>query len=524
MVCLSEQTLFQLMQNELPPARRQAVEEHVDRCATCRRAIALLARGDSWCSGTDGLDAPAGVDEQPALVPGTMVDHFRIVQPLGQGGLGRVYLAQDTQLQRWVAVKILRAELCCEPAGAHRLLDEARATARLGHPNIVSIFYAGIYRGSPFLALEHVQGETLRQRMTRAPLSTDEVLQVSLAVAEGLQEAHRHGVLHCDLKPENIMLSVDGRPRIVDFGLAALVDPGRAGASGEAAGPDGGESGEAASSAANADPPAGSMTSHRRTLRGTPAYMAPEQWRGEATTPATDVWALGCVLYELISGSRPFTGSTVPSLRARVTDPRPATGVGGAGVFPEELRTLCDACLDKQPGRRPSLVQIAAALRELRAALGRRRGGALSYLMILGGTILGFVALIIFLGSISVAVEPNTAVNLVSCMVMTAWGVAQLAASAWLLIRGVQRSAATVFLIILGSVVTLFGALLLLSVTASGFKEQWALELMYTVALGVVPLVVGVLLILAGALNTARRPDRKTRGGGRVQHGKVVLG
>jgi hypothetical protein len=264
----------------------------------------------------------------PLLAAGSRVDHFQVMRLLGQGGMGEVYLARDTTLGRRVALKLLRA-----PA-ARELLLEAQATARVSHPNIVSVYSTGEHEGQPYLALEYLEGQTLRARLLVERPAIKEGIRIAAAVADALAEAHRHGVLHRDLKPENILLASDGRPRVFDFGLA-LADAG--------------------------------------VSVGTPAYMAPEQWQAQPLTPATDVWALGLVLHELVSGRHPLGDGLAAELRALVTSPAPLPRLVLRADVPAALGDLIARCLDKEAARRPAASELAGVLAGL---LGRDRAPA----------------------------------------------------------------------------------------------------------------------------------------------------
>ncbi|NTX63708.1 protein kinase [Myxococcus sp. CA051A] len=258
--------------------------------------------------------------EEP-LASGSLVEGFRVLKLLGEGASGRVYLAQDLALGRHIALKFLRPELL-GPQSAERLLEEARTTARFNHPHIVTVHAAGVYQGQPFLALEYLEGETLRERMSRERMSPGEVLRVGRAIADALAEAHRHGIVHADLKPENILLPRDGRLRVVDFGLAR-----HAGTSAGAA-------------------------------SGTPAYMSPERWRGTPPAPAMDLWSLGVILHELLDGRRPVDDASLPVF---AFTPRPLPGptpeLAGAALVKD--------CLSLAPEARPTAESLARALTDL---------------------------------------------------------------------------------------------------------------------------------------------------------------
>ncbi|MCC6747714.1 MAG: protein kinase [Deltaproteobacteria bacterium] len=307
--------------------------------------------------------APAP-SEHHVLGPGSEVDHFRILRPLGEGGMGQVFLAQDTRLGRKVALKLIHPSQLASPEAKERFFLEARATARFSHPHIVTVYAVGEHDGRPYLALEHLEGRSLREGLGEGELSLPEALRVARAIAEALAEGHRHGVLHRDLKPENVILAKDGRPRVVDFGLAKLVSRAD------------GERSVSAEFAAVA--PGGGLAeptlSRFGELRGTPLYMAPEQWRGEPCTPATDLWAFGLVLCELALGRHPYGDFPLEELRRAIGEghaplPRPA----GFERLGEELARLLDDCLDRDPHRRP---RASEAVEILAAALTRESRGA----------------------------------------------------------------------------------------------------------------------------------------------------
>lgn len=250
---------------------------------------------------------------------GTEVDGLMVKRVIGEGGSGTVYLAQDLELGRPVALKLLRSS---GPELTAQLLDEARATASLSHPHIVTLFSAGSYHGHPYLALEYLPGDNLRQRLKAGPLPPLLAIRLGRAVAEALAEAHRGGVIHADLKPENIVVARDGRARVVDFGLSRWV---------------GGT----------------------RGVAGTPAYMAPERWRGAAPEPAVDLWSLGVLLQELVTGARPFPDSRLFELAtAEGLTPAPVDG-------PPEIAALIGACLSRAPAARPTAAWVAERLAAL---------------------------------------------------------------------------------------------------------------------------------------------------------------
>jgi eukaryotic-like serine/threonine-protein kinase len=248
------------------------------------------------------VEIPARHSERPHAVnerlTAALADRYRIERELGAGGMATVYLAQDFRHDRKVALKVLRPELAAV-IGAERFLYEIKTTANLQHPHILPLFDSGTVDGTVFYVMPFVQGETLRDRLTREKqLSIDDAVRITREVASALDYAHRHGVIHRDIKPENILLH-DGQALVADFGIAL-----------------------AASSAG------GSRMTETGMSLGTPHYMSPEQAMGEREiTPRSDVYALGCVLYEMLTGDPPFTGSTAQAIVAQVIteDPRPPT-------------------------------------------------------------------------------------------------------------------------------------------------------------------------------------------------------
>ncbi len=337
MGCPETNTLLEFVEGLLEPAPAEALELHMDGCPRCRRAVAgMISSGDDGVSDA-GADAGVGPDAGTggALRPGVMVDHFRLVHRIGRGGMGEVFLARDTQLGRRVALKVVRAhDRDLGQADVERLLQEARTTARFSHPNIVTIHAVGQHRGHPYLALEHVEGETLQLRAERqaTPFGVAEVLRMGAAVADALAEAHSHGVFHRDLKPANVILGRDGRLRVLDFGLALVAE-----AEGEVA---------------------------PRQHVGTPAYMAPEQWRGQGVGSAADVWALGVILFELLGGQRPWEADG-PAQQQELVSGTDAPPLGSLRKVPPALSRLVARCLLRDPAGRPSSEEVAQRLRAL---------------------------------------------------------------------------------------------------------------------------------------------------------------
>lgn len=208
-------------------------------------------------------------DDKAGLAPGSMVDHFKVLRLLGRGGMGTVYLCRDTVLGRKVALKVIRPEALGNQEARKRFMLEAQLTARLAHPHIVTLFGVGEHEGTPWVALEYLDGVTLKQRLLEERPGFRESLRIALPIAEALEAAHERGVLHRDLKPNNVLLARDGRPRVLDFGLAKLVSTEREASDLLA------RTGEIERDAQE------ELEDSRDTyVHGTPRYMSPEQWMG----------------------------------------------------------------------------------------------------------------------------------------------------------------------------------------------------------------------------------------------------
>jgi len=261
------------------------------------------------------------------LLPRDLIGRYRLRRLLGQGGMSSVYLARDTMLGRSVALKLVRPERVSATEAEH-FIREAQITAQLNHPHIVQVYDAGLQAGRAYLALEYLDGESLKARAERGRLSLDEVLRIAQAIAEALDHAHASRIHHCDLKPSNVMLPDDGRVRVVDFGLASM----------------GGAGGR---------------------LGGTPDWMAPEQWRKEPTTDRVDVWALAVMLHQLVFDRHPF-GATLEAIQRRdiVLDPNASPQIEH-GNIPGAIRDLLVRSLQRAPSARPSVAEWRSKLTDL---------------------------------------------------------------------------------------------------------------------------------------------------------------
>jgi eukaryotic-like serine/threonine-protein kinase len=261
----------------------------------------------------------------PQLPAGTRLGQYRVDALVGAGGMGQVYRATDTRLRRTVALKLLLPDLSLDPGFGARFEREARVLASLNHPNIAAIHGFEDADGVPALVLEFVEGPTLGDRLAKGPLPPTEALTVARQLARALEAAHDKGIVHRDLKPANIKITSSGIVKVLDFGIARVVDG----------------DGNAATNAGT----------HTGTILGTPAYMSPEQARGLVVDRRTDIWAFGCVLYEMLTGRGAFAADTASDSLAKVIEREPAWEALGSGM-PEPIRRLIKRCLQKDPARR----------------------------------------------------------------------------------------------------------------------------------------------------------------------------
>jgi eukaryotic-like serine/threonine-protein kinase len=273
------------------------------------------------------------------LNPGTRLGPYEIVAPLGAGGMGEVYKARDTRLERTVAVKILSPSVSAAPEFRQRFDREARVVSQLNHPHICALFDVGDQDGTAFLVMEYVEGETLAQRLKKGPLPVEQALRLAGEIADALDKAHRHGTVHRDLKPGNVMLTKAGA-KLLDFGLART---GVAQGSGVM---------ETRLVSTPASPAQSSPLTAQGTILGTFQYMSPEQIEGGEADARSDIWAFGCVLYEMISGRPAFQGKSQASLIAAILEREPTPITELQPVTPPALGRLIRTCLAKNPDDR----------------------------------------------------------------------------------------------------------------------------------------------------------------------------
>jgi serine/threonine-protein kinase len=330
--------------------------------------LAAHDEADSFIEAPALQDAAVLFAGAESLALGRMLDHYRIVAPLGAGGMGEVYLAEDMRLTRRVALKLLPASFSQEPERLHRFEQEAQAASALNHPNILMIYETGRHEAIYYIATEYIASETLRQRMTTTRLTLTEALDIAIQIASALTAAHEAKIAHRDIKPENVMLRTDGIVKVLDFGLAKPTAPSRAQVDTEAR----------TRARVKTDP---------GMVMGTANYMSPEQARGQAVDGRTDIWSLGVVLHEMLAGHVPFTSETPTDTLAAIlkTDAPPLSTV--APDAPAELERIVAKALRKDREERYQtakdlLIDLKDVKQELefqhklgRAVAPRRAGG-----------------------------------------------------------------------------------------------------------------------------------------------------
>jgi WD40 repeat protein/serine/threonine protein kinase len=356
--CPAREQLALLLAEQLSPPEADCIGEHVQACAGCQQALADLSGGNLLgpTRATPGPEprgeflrrlretmpasehAPGQANgHAPAPVAGwPQVAGYEVLSELGRGGMGVVYQARQVGLNRLVALKMIREGRHAGASEQARFRTEAEAVARLQHPNIVQVYEVGEEDGRPYLALEYVDGGSLADRLRGTPLPADEAARLVEVLARAVDVAHKRGVVHRDLKPANVLLTADGTPKVVDFGLAKRLD---------------------------------GVTPHTQTgaVLGTPDFMAPEQAEGKVVGPAADVHALGALLYQMLTGRPPFVAESALDtlMRVRLEEPVPPAVL--QPKTPRDLSTICLKCLQKEPGRRyPSALDLAEDLRRFR--------------------------------------------------------------------------------------------------------------------------------------------------------------
>ncbi|MFO0999441.1 MAG: bifunctional serine/threonine-protein kinase/formylglycine-generating enzyme family protein [Planctomycetaceae bacterium] len=307
-------------------SRRIEIVRRFEHLADVDHSETLVSQGSVDTSHLTNAPVPTAL--KPTTMPGS-IGPFRPLELLGEGGMGAVYLAEDPQLGRRVAVKVMKKELAADSDARHRFLREARAMATVEHDNIMTIYAVGEDQGMPYLVMPVLKGETLDDRLRReSRLSADETRRIGEEIAAGLAAAHSHGLIHRDIKPSNIWLEgTQGRVRILDFGLARP---------------------------ANDD----QKVTHSGAVLGTPAYMAPEQAAGAAATPRSDLFSLGAVLYRMTTGVQPFAGPNIMATLSNLANKQPEPPRKICPEVPESLSELILRLIAKPPEDRPESAAI----------------------------------------------------------------------------------------------------------------------------------------------------------------------
>jgi serine/threonine protein kinase len=315
--------------------------------ATRRKVEALLERDERERT---FLDQSAAALVRVTLAPGTTIGHYEIIDIAGIGGMGQVYRARDSRLKRTVAIKTLPA-FVRDSKRLAQFEQEATLLASLNHPNIAGIHDVIEIEAEPYLILEFIEGPTLAERLQSGPIPVGEVLRIARQIASALESAHEKGIVHRDLKPSNIKIGTDDRVKVLDFGLAKIFAETKT------------EAGVLP------DPAANLSESDRSLLRGTPSYMSPEQVQGKSIDKRSDIWALGCILYELLTGMRAFGREDTPDKVDSILKREPDWSLLPRQT-PAALARLLRRCLEKNPARR---LQSAGDLRQIIEGIQNRR-------------------------------------------------------------------------------------------------------------------------------------------------------
>ena len=279
---------------------------------------------------------------------GQIISHYRITEKLGEGGMGVVYRAEDTKLRRPVALKFLTQQLLDSEEHRDRFLREAQAAAALDHPNICTVYEIDEAEGQTFLAMAFVEGQSLKEKIEARPLKLDQALDLAIQTARGLEAAHKKGIVHRDIKPANLMLTEEGQVKVMDFGLAQLADR--------------------------------SKLTKTATILGTPAYMSPEQARCLQADRRTDIWSLGVVIYEMVTGRLPFEGERQEAVLYAIANEEPEPITALRAGLPMELEWIVGKALAKEREERYQHVdEMLVDLRLIRRSSDRRTASRSSF-------------------------------------------------------------------------------------------------------------------------------------------------
>jgi eukaryotic-like serine/threonine-protein kinase len=344
---------------ELKPEDRPAYLDSVCRGdADLRREVETLIAYQRDASGF--LESPAikdaaelMADARTESLEGRAIGHYHLTRKIGAGGMGAVYLARDRRLDREVAIKFISPDSAEDDLSRKRLMREARASARLDHPNICSIYEVGEEDGLSFIVMQHVEGETLASLIQRKPIELKESLEIAVQVADALAEAHSRGIIHRDIKPANVMISARGQAKVMDFGLAKDVSETRQ---------------------LESEADTLSLLTGPDVIVGTVPYMSPEQMRGEGADARSDIFSFGTLLYEMFSGRQPFAAETAASTISAILTKEPPPLARYATGVPIELERIVRKCLEKNRERRyQTMRDLVIDLENVRGAYGSAR-------------------------------------------------------------------------------------------------------------------------------------------------------
>ena len=349
------QQLKQIFQSALErnPAERSAFLNQA-----CAGDPALRSEVESLISSHDqagnsieamAVEAATEMLANNRVIVGKQIGHYKVISRIGHGGMGEVFLAQDTSLNRKVALKLLHSEFTRNEERLRRFRQEAQATSALNHPNILTIHEIGHENSLHFMATEYVDGETLRDKLSGTRMALGQVLDITVQVASALAAAHQAGIIHRDIKPENIMLRADGYVKVLDFGLAKLSDP---------------------KTAHSAVPTLVKVETQPGVVMGTFSYMSPEQARGLAVDTRTDIWSLGVMIYEMAAGRQPFEGETASDVMSLILQKEPLPLAHSWPEVPGELERIVRKALRKDKEERYQTIKdLLIDLRTLRKEL-----------------------------------------------------------------------------------------------------------------------------------------------------------
>ncbi len=389
--------------------RSAFLESVCDGDSDLRREVESLL--SSFSGADEFLEQPAIgqvakilINDGPSLIAGQTIGHYSIVKQIGKGGMGEVYLAEDTRLNREVAIKVLPAGISNDVNRLQRFEQEARATSSLNHPNILTVYDFGNYEGAPFIVTELLRGEELRDYLNKRTTSVRKTLEYAEQIVSGLVAAHEKGIAHRDLKPENIFITKDDRVKILDFGIAKLRQP-------------------KTSRRGSEDAAQKAITDHG-TIMGTVGYMSPEQVRGGFTDYRSDIFSFGAILYEMLAGRRAFHKETAAETMVAILNEEPAALSEIDPTINESLERIVHRCLEKRAELRfQSTADLGFALGALSPRSGRNRsfGPAAAtdpphrrrwmFFVAVGTLLIGTLSVVGWIVSQSTALTPNTALR-----------------------------------------------------------------------------------------------------------------